>query len=524
MGSTVTEHLRRMFVSFVSHKKMTLWPPAGAWGMWTRAGRRDGRPSALIHGLLWFLSGCLSPPTPLLNVCGDAVAGGSEECDDGAMSEGCDIDCTLPTCGDGLANPKAGELCDDGNTASGDGCSADCGFERCGNGVVDPGEDCDPGHAVAEDGCSLSCRADSTCGNGVIESGETCDDGNAKTGDGCSPSCRLDSVCGNDVIEPGEACDDGNVMNGDGCSTDCRLESCGNSVVDPGEACDHGGVPTRTCDGDCTAVECGDTVINPLAGEQCDDGGQSVRCDSDCTVAWCGDGTINVATGEQCDDAGLSSTCDHDCSARVCGDGVVNGAAGEQCDDSGQSARCDSDCSAAWCGDGTFNAAAGEECDDGNRVDGDGCNACMMQLDCGNGTLDPGEDVDPGPGLSLSVPVDTQTCRYDFSSISQLYCIDECGTWGGGDGCQQEDADVLCKLKMDNPDSTALSFTIGESSVAPGICCPPPFLDDPSLAGCVALGVFADRGVGIAVSVHDTDLLDSHGPGQVVTDVVCTDP
>ncbi|MFO0548212.1 MAG: DUF4215 domain-containing protein [Polyangiaceae bacterium] len=36
----------------------------------------------------------------------------------------CRTDCTVPTCGDGLLD--AGELCDDGNNASGDGCSADC--------------------------------------------------------------------------------------------------------------------------------------------------------------------------------------------------------------------------------------------------------------------------------------------------------------------------------------------------------------------------------------------------------------
>lgn len=37
---------------------------------------------------------------------------------------GCRQDCTLPRCGDGILD--AGEVCDDGNNASGDGCSADC--------------------------------------------------------------------------------------------------------------------------------------------------------------------------------------------------------------------------------------------------------------------------------------------------------------------------------------------------------------------------------------------------------------
>jgi cysteine-rich repeat protein len=36
----------------------------------------------------------------------------------------CRLDCTIPTCGDGVLD--GGEVCDDGNTQGGDGCSADC--------------------------------------------------------------------------------------------------------------------------------------------------------------------------------------------------------------------------------------------------------------------------------------------------------------------------------------------------------------------------------------------------------------
>ncbi len=36
----------------------------------------------------------------------------------------CRLDCTIPTCGDGILD--GGEVCDDGNTTSGDGCAADC--------------------------------------------------------------------------------------------------------------------------------------------------------------------------------------------------------------------------------------------------------------------------------------------------------------------------------------------------------------------------------------------------------------
>jgi cysteine-rich repeat protein len=36
----------------------------------------------------------------------------------------CRVNCTVPACGDGILD--GGEVCDDGNVASGDGCAADC--------------------------------------------------------------------------------------------------------------------------------------------------------------------------------------------------------------------------------------------------------------------------------------------------------------------------------------------------------------------------------------------------------------
>jgi formylglycine-generating enzyme required for sulfatase activity len=69
---------------------------------------------------------------------------------------------------------------------------------------------------------------------------------------------------------------------------------------------------------------CGDGVQNALAGELCDDGGESAGCDVDCTPSACGDGVANAAAGEQCDDAGDSARCDGDCTLPVCGDGYRN--------------------------------------------------------------------------------------------------------------------------------------------------------------------------------------------------------
>ena len=58
---------------------------------------------------------------------------------------------------------------------------------------------------------------------------------------------------------------------------------------------------------DCTLVVCGDGATNALAGEVCDDAGESAVCDGDCTAVVCGDGNHNMTAGEQCDDGGESA-------------------------------------------------------------------------------------------------------------------------------------------------------------------------------------------------------------------------
>jgi cysteine-rich repeat protein len=52
-----------------------------------------------------------APPPPA--VCGDAVVAGDEACDDGNLldADGCEADCTLPACGNGIQDP--GEHCFD---------------------------------------------------------------------------------------------------------------------------------------------------------------------------------------------------------------------------------------------------------------------------------------------------------------------------------------------------------------------------------------------------------------------------
>jgi hypothetical protein len=55
-----------------------------------------------------------------------------EECDDMGESIGCDVDCTLAICGDGLVNLTSGETCDDGGT----GVSCLPGCTPCPDGIV----------------------------------------------------------------------------------------------------------------------------------------------------------------------------------------------------------------------------------------------------------------------------------------------------------------------------------------------------------------------------------------------------
>src|SRR5690606_8723834 len=85
-----------------------------------------------------------------------------------------------------------GEVCDDGNNASGDGCRSDCrSDETCGNGIID--------YAAGEIGdgdaaCNATCDGVTGCGEGPPvapgEPGTACDDGNTSSFDGCDASCR----------------------------------------------------------------------------------------------------------------------------------------------------------------------------------------------------------------------------------------------------------------------------------------------------------------------------------------------
>ena len=74
------------------------------------------------------------------------------------------VPCPEPVCGNGIQElPSSlfptfpGEVCDDGNQTDGDGCDSNCTLTACGNGITTAGEECDDGNAVNGDGCSNTC-------------------------------------------------------------------------------------------------------------------------------------------------------------------------------------------------------------------------------------------------------------------------------------------------------------------------------------------------------------------------------
>lgn len=187
---------------------------------------------------------------------------------------------------------------------------------------------------------------------------------------------------------------------------------------------------------------------------------------------------------------GATAACNTDCTLSRCGDSKRNPAANEACDTGTDDTRtCDGDCTLPQCGDGRFNVLA--------------------------------EENDPAASPSTAVPMSTQTCRYDFSTITQLYCNSGCSLWDGVDGCQQGDADALCKLRTGNPGSTATTFVVGVAAAAPGVCCA---LGNGTQYGCKVLGMLPTRGVMVSVSIHDTDVRSTHGAGPSITNVTCSNP
>ncbi|MDX2055669.1 MAG: DUF4215 domain-containing protein [Polyangiaceae bacterium] len=143
---------------------------------------------------------CLPGSVCLPTQCGDSLKVGSEQCDDGngTAGDGCGSTCKLelpgPTEPNGWKCPTVG---------------SPCVRTTCGNGVAEGSEQCDDGNTYSGDGCNPFCRREpqcpvaggactTLCGDGLllpvdIAAGQECDDGNQLGGDGCSATCKVES-------------------------------------------------------------------------------------------------------------------------------------------------------------------------------------------------------------------------------------------------------------------------------------------------------------------------------------------
>jgi predicted small lipoprotein YifL len=308
-----------------------------------------------------------------------------------------------------------------------------------------------------------------------------------------------------------------------------------------------------------TALDCydSDDSIYPGAAEICDD------MDNDC------DGDVDDADSDVTgvsvwfSDIDADGYGDPDSSISSCSPGLGYVADGSDCDDSNDSAypgaeevcdEVDNDCNdiidddasdgflvyVDSDGDGHGDPAAGssiaceltigtsdlaDDCDDsdgfrspseaeiecnGIDEDCDGEDFCLST--CGNGIVDVGEEIEMDSDVYSFISVDSDTCRWDFSSVQQLYCNGSC-SWAGGSSCDDADADILCKLLTDNPSSTAISWTATLALDEPGFSCP-------GYGGVIP----TDRGYSGAVHYQDTSIRANHGAGSVVAYPVCTDP
>jgi len=157
--------------------------------------------------------------------CGDGTVQAGEDCDTRGESKTCNVDCTVPFCGDGLRNAAAGEACDTVNDTP--SCDSDCTLPVCGDGHLNRSiEDCDDGNTTDDgNGCGTDCKFNNVCGNGRVESlVEQCDPGPAVETATCNFNCTL-AFCGDGIVNKaaGEECDDGNRIDTDHCSNACKL-------------------------------------------------------------------------------------------------------------------------------------------------------------------------------------------------------------------------------------------------------------------------------------------------------------
>jgi len=340
-----------------------------------------------------------------------------------------------PFCGDGHRDDPS-EQCDDGNSVNTDDCKNDCSDNTCGDEVINEGVE------TCETGDTTTCTAAlGTAATGTASCNGTCDgwatvgactrtytcSAKPTTGTIWNSVSSYTQTWGGSAWSPADdpvteyntsastttcryVCDTGYVWDGSACVTDNT--DCGNGTVDGGEECDDGNlVNTDACKNDCTDNICGDGVVN--SGVELCEIGQTNTCTAVLVVTSNGDAPCNsdctgwVAVG--------NCTRLYNCPVKPA-TGTVwntvpyytqtwNGSAWAPADDatteynmtsSTTACRYVCDTGYLWngaacvvdqpdCGNGTVDG--GEECDDGNVINTDACkNDCTDNV-CGDGVI-----------------------------------------------------------------------------------------------------------------------------------------
>ena len=323
-------------------------------------------------------------------VCGNGVVEGIEQCDNGASNghgAGCESDCTF-TCKPG--DPLRGDpSCDDKNPCNGsETCKAD---HTCNKGTaLADGASCG-GTSVCKGGVCVG----AVCGDGIVTAPEECVDGNAVDGDGCDSTCKF-SCLSTDTARSCAAID---ACRAKGSCDDAKHVCTAGAPSADGTACGTG----KTCKaGTCISAACGNGVVD--SGEDCDFGasnGAGTGCEIACKFS-CSKSADTCSDGNACN--GTES----------CQSVTVGSASGQKCS------------AGTPLADGT-TCATGKICKTG---------ACVVppSVNCGNGTIESGEDCDFGTGNGPGTGCEP-TCKFSCTK-SPDSCpapIDACA---GPSSCQ----------------------------------------------------------------------------------------
>ncbi|MCP4501599.1 MAG: DUF4215 domain-containing protein [Deltaproteobacteria bacterium] len=195
--------------------------------------------------------------------CGNGFVEPGEDCDVvrdendiEERSAGCRIDCSLPTCGDGIVDVGSLEVdgnlveffeeCDEANAGPEDPrsrrCLPDCTWNRCGDAnILSSGipedEPCDDGNSNTNDGCYIQyCSVDANECSDVLGENVECISAFSENGDCHLLKMCVEAYCGDGIVNQDvtsplfERCDDANENPNDGCH-ECRRREWDEDVV-----------------------------------------------------------------------------------------------------------------------------------------------------------------------------------------------------------------------------------------------------------------------------------------------------